>query len=58
MATKTTVRPCVTQVRIFKYLLNDAPKLTKEDKETCIDWIVENKLDIGLDKDMKRLLEC
>eukprot|EP01083_Nonionella_stella_P263680 895451_1 len=44
---------CMTgNMEIFKYLVNDSLKLTKEDientinndKETCIDWIVENKL--------------
>lgn len=49
---------CMTgNMEIFKYLVLDALKLTKSDieqtvnndKETCIDWIVENKLDIGLE---------
>eukprot|EP01084_Bolivina_argentea_P042686 78694_1 len=49
---------CMTgNMDIFKYLVCDALHLTKEDientvnndKETCIDWIVENKLDLGLE---------
>ena len=49
---------CMTgNMEIFKYLVLEALNLTKEDieqtvnndKETCIDWIVENDLKIGLD---------
>jgi len=48
---------CMTgNMDIFKYLVLDALKLTKHDieitvnndDETCIDWIVENKLEKGL----------
>eukprot|EP01084_Bolivina_argentea_P154652 269551_1 len=48
---------CMTgNMQIFKYLVLEALHLNKndiestinKDKETCIDWIVENKLDIGL----------
>merc|ERR1740123_1076318 len=49
---------CMTgNMHIFKYLVLDALKLTKKDiettlnndDETCIDWIVENKLEIGIE---------
>merc|ERR1712087_447165 len=48
---------CMTgNMEIFEYLVLDALKLKKEDieqtvnndSETCIDWIVENKLETGL----------
>eukprot|EP00490_Sorites_sp_Unknown_P024885 CAMPEP_0114656288 /NCGR_PEP_ID=MMETSP0191-20121206/12088_1 /TAXON_ID=126664 /ORGANISM="Sorites sp." /LENGTH=162 /DNA_ID=CAMNT_0001873141 /DNA_START=2202 /DNA_END=2690 /DNA_ORIENTATION=+ len=48
---------CMTgNMNIFKYLVEDNPKLTREyiettvndDKETCIDWIVENTLEEGI----------
>jgi len=48
---------CMTgNMEIFEYLVLDALKLSKEhiettvnkDQETCIDWIVENKLERGL----------
>eukprot|EP00485_Elphidium_margaritaceum_P007570 CAMPEP_0202692052 /NCGR_PEP_ID=MMETSP1385-20130828/6543_1 /ASSEMBLY_ACC=CAM_ASM_000861 /TAXON_ID=933848 /ORGANISM="Elphidium margaritaceum" /LENGTH=1172 /DNA_ID=CAMNT_0049347525 /DNA_START=87 /DNA_END=3605 /DNA_ORIENTATION=- len=48
---------CMTgNMEIFQFLVVDALKLTKDDieqtvnndKETCIDWIVENKLELGL----------
>ena len=49
---------CMTgNMHIFKYLVLDALKLSKNDietttnndDETCIDWIVENKLEIGIE---------
>ena len=49
---------CMTgNMQIFKYLVLEALHLTKndiestinKDKETCIDWIVENKLDVGIE---------
>merc|ERR1712129_126715 len=48
---------CMTgNMEIFEYLVLDALNLSKEnieqtvnnDNETCIDWIVENKLEKGL----------
>ena len=49
---------CMTgNMEIFQFLVLEALHLKKEDieqtvnndKETCIDWIVENKLDVGLE---------
>lgn len=49
---------CMTgNMQIFEYLVLDALKLTKKDiettlnndKESCVDWIVENQLEVGLE---------